>query len=194
MQTWILGFYLREFFPQSLFDSGLALDINYLSLEIALSIVSNHCLPSLFLGGKEQLVMWLNLLLSSSKSKTQGINHEEWNHSMVDYLEWLFHLHLFTLVFETGKGSDVNYMCVSIWWSEAWEWILRHCFRLERLGNVATNTTTILMVNQNSIIFSQANLLLVQASLQGFFTRGPRIPGHFYLMVLLFQYRVPGFV
>lgn len=45
------------YFSPSLFDSGLALDINYLSLENALSTVSYHCLPSLFLAGKEQLVM-----------------------------------------------------------------------------------------------------------------------------------------
>lgn len=34
--------------------------------------MSNHCLPSLFLGGKEQLVIGLNSLFSRSKYKSQG--------------------------------------------------------------------------------------------------------------------------
>lgn len=194
MQTWILGFYLREFFSQSLFDSGLALDINYLSLEIALSIVSNHCLPSLLV---EKSNLWCDLIyffqVQSLRHRASTMRSEitAWWTIWSDFSIFICSLSYLKL----EKGSDVNYMWASIWWNEAWKWILRYYFRLDRLGNVvATNTTTILMVNQNSVIFSQANLLLAQASLQGFSTWGARIPGHFYLMVLLYQYRVSGFV
>lgn len=60
---------------------------------------------------------------------------------------------------------------------EAWlGTILRHCIRLDGLGNVATNNAKILMVNKNSAIFSHSNLL-VQVSLQVFSMWGPSIPG-----------------
>lgn len=55
-----------------LFDSGLLLNVNSVFLENVLSIMNNHCLPSLSLGGKEQPVILLNSLLSRLQYKTQG--------------------------------------------------------------------------------------------------------------------------
>lgn len=118
MQTWILGVYLRDFSP-ALFDSFLALNVNSLSLEIALSIVNNCCIPSLFLDGKEKSVMWLNSLLSRSKCKTKGnqrwgVKSEPGGLSGVTFPSSFFN----SLIFEAGRRQ---------WWQL---YMLVHLVRL----------------------------------------------------------------